>query len=194
MTEYRVNANELLSTLEAWDGLIEGRDKIHLIACGGTALTLLGYKPSTVDVDFVIPVEKEHKRLLKFLAQAGYEQRGGHRWQRPGEVIVFDLFAGNYVYTTGLLDSPLDEGRHRKIREFKKIYLGALNPVDLIITKLFRGSEVDFQDCEILFRSEKIDMSVLDERYRETASYETGEAKALRNLELFKKRVETRGE
>jgi len=189
MPEYRINANELFSTLEAWDVFIEGREKIHLIACGGTALTLLGYKPSTVDVDFVIPVEKEYKRLTAFLAHAGYERQSGHRWQRPGEVVLFDLFAGNYVYTTGLLDSPLEEGRHRKIREFKRIYLGVLNPIDLIITKLFRGSEIDFQDCELLFRSEKIDMKELGERYRETASYETGEAKALRNLELFKKRV-----
>jgi hypothetical protein len=52
---YRLNKNDLLSTLELWDSLIAGRGKIHLIACGGTALTLLGFKESTKDVDFLVP-------------------------------------------------------------------------------------------------------------------------------------------
>ena len=46
---YRVLADELMETLGAWDELIPGREKIRLIACGGTALTLLGYKESTKD-------------------------------------------------------------------------------------------------------------------------------------------------
>ena len=37
--QYRVTVDELIQTLSAWDGLITGRKKIHLIACGGTALT-----------------------------------------------------------------------------------------------------------------------------------------------------------
>lgn len=182
---YRVKSDELMDILSAWDTLISGREKIHLIACGGTALTLLGYKPSTVDVDFVIPREEEYKRLVHFLADAGYEKAAGHRWKRPDEVIIFDLFPGNSVYTTGLLDSPLEAGRNKKIREFQKIYLGVLNPADLIITKLFRGHEVDFQDCQLLAENEKLNLDELEKRYRETAKYETGEVKVLRNLELF---------
>lgn len=186
--EYRVNADELMNTLKTWDALLPGKEKIHLIACGGTALTLLGYKASTVDVDFVIPNRSEHKRLTHFLEQAGYEG-GGHRWKRPGEKVVFDLFIGDAVFTTGLLDSPLDPGMNKKIYEFNKIYLGVLNSIDWIITKLFRGNEVDFQDCEILLKNEKIDMAQLDERYKETAKYETGEEKVLRNYAIFLKRL-----
>ena len=187
--QYRVNSNELLQILRTWDELIPGKDKIHLIACGGTALTLLGYKPSTVDVDFLIPVESEYKRLTKFLEQAGYEQTGGRRWKRPDEMIVFDLFVGNSVFTTGLLNSPLEQNGNRKMREYKKIYLGILNSMDVIITKLFRGNEVDMQDCKLLLDNEKINMAELEERYRETAKYETGEAKVLRNYEVFLQRL-----
>src|SRR3989338_785756 len=134
--EYRISSDQLIETLTVWDSLLPGREKIHLIACGGTALTLLGYKLSTVDVDFLVPVESEYKRLIEFLEQAGYERVSGHRWRRPGETIVFDLFVGSSVYTTGLLDSPLEPGKNRKIKEFNKIYLGVLNSIDLVITKL----------------------------------------------------------
>ncbi|MSR77270.1 MAG: hypothetical protein EXS63_03445 [Candidatus Omnitrophica bacterium] len=174
----------------AWDELMTGRGKIHLIACGGTALTLLGHKASTVDVDFIIPEESEYQRLVYFLRQAGYEQLSAHRWKRQGEVILFDLFPGSSVYTTSLLDSPLKPGLNRMVREFKKIYLGVLNSIDLIITKLFRGHEVDFQDCQLLVQKELVDTKALVDRYQETAKYETGEAKVLRNLELFLQRIQ----
>lgn len=182
---YRVSADALMQILQVWDEHLTGTEKIHLIACGGTALTLLGHKPSTVDADFLIPVEAEYKRLIHFLKQAGYEPLSGHRWKQPNEVIVFDLFAGNQVYTTGLLNSPLEPGRNRKMKEFKKIYLGVLNPIDLVITKLFRGNAVDFEDCKVLMEKEKISRVELEERFREAALYETGEKKVLRNLELF---------
>ena len=64
MSIYRQGKNELLSTLKEWDKLMPSRTKIHLIACGGTALTLLGYKESTKDVDFIVPVEKEYELLV----------------------------------------------------------------------------------------------------------------------------------
>ena len=35
---YRVNADELINTLKTWDALLPGKEKIHLIACGGTAI------------------------------------------------------------------------------------------------------------------------------------------------------------
>lgn len=72
--EYRTTADEVMSTLALWDEWIPGRGKVHLIACGGTALTLLGYKESTKDVDLLVPVEKEYERLTHFLARGGYQR------------------------------------------------------------------------------------------------------------------------
>lgn len=190
MAEYRVSADDLIKTLMAWDELITGRNKIHLIACGGTALTLMGYKISTADVDFLIPVEKEYERLTHFLKQVGYECIGGHRWKHPDEVLLFDLFSGSWVFLTELLDSPLKPGRNRKIREFKKIYLGVLNSIDLIITKLARGTGADMDDCRLLLEHEKINMTELENRYKENAKYAIpSEEKALRNFEVFLKRL-----
>ena len=182
---YRLTADELMRTLDAWDKILPGRGKICLIACGGTALTLLGCKESTKDVDFLIPVEKEYKRLTRFLAQAGYERASGCGWRRPDENIIFDLYPGKMVYQTELLTSPLARGGNKKIREWKKIYLGTLNPSDLIISKMFRGDEADIQDSLTLLKHEKIDLQKLKERYRETAKYYFGEDKALQNLEVL---------
>lgn len=181
--EYRSNKNQLLAELRKWDSLITGRT-IHLIACGGTALTLLGYKESTKDVDFIVPDDREYERLIEFLTNAGYKDDSGG-WIYPGQNIKYDLYKGNRVFTTNLLDSPLDDGRNIKILELKKIYLGALNPIDLIITKMFRGSSVDRQDCNELAKYEKINLVELEKRYRETAGYEVAEERVLKNLELI---------
>ena len=104
--EYRIGFQELRDTLMAWDEVIPGRGKIHLIACGGTAVTLLGYKESTKDVDFLVPEEREYERLVVFLRQAGYAQVTGYGWKRPGEKIIFDFYPGKRVYSTELL-TPL---------------------------------------------------------------------------------------
>ncbi len=183
--EYRFNADALMQTLNAWDEVLPGRGRIHLVACGGTALTLLGYKEATKDVDFLVPLEKDFKRLTQFLKEAGYKQITGYGWKRPDESIIFDLYPGKTVYQTELLTSPLTREGNRKIREWNKIYLGALNTVDLIISKMFRGDEVDIQDSLILFKNEKVDLKKLEKRYRETAKYYFGEDKVLRNLEVL---------
>jgi len=61
--DYRLNKKTLLDILRYWNSYL--KRKVHLIACGGTALTLLGIKPSTKDVDFMVPIEREYKYLIK---------------------------------------------------------------------------------------------------------------------------------
>ena len=184
-TDYQVTGDELKQTLAAWDRLLPGRGTVHLIACGGTALSLLGYKETTKDVDFMVPVEKEYQRLVKFLIRAGYARQTGTGWKRPQENLVYDLFLGNLVYTTELLTSPLEGNGHRKVWEGKKIYLGILNSMDLIITKLFRGSTVDYEDCLTLVAHEDVDLRKLEQRFKETAGYDVSEQKLKGNFEHF---------
>ena len=192
MAEYRFNATALMETLDAWNEVLPGRGQVHLIACGGTALTLLGYKESTKDVDFLVPVEKEYKALTQFLKDAGYKPITGYGWKRPDENMIFDLYPGKTVYQTELLTSPLEAGGNKNIREWNKIYLGTLNSVDLIISKMFRGGEVDVQDSLVLFKNEKVNLGKLEKRYRETAKYYFGEDKVLRNLEVLLARLKKR--
>ncbi len=58
---YRLGKEVLMQELAAWDGFLAR--KIHLIACGGTALTLLGVKDSTKDIDLLVPEISEHDYL-----------------------------------------------------------------------------------------------------------------------------------
>jgi len=183
--EYRLNKNTLLDELGQWNRFI--KRKVHLIACGGTALTLLDIKPSTKDVDFMVPVESEHKYLIKVLKDLGYEQTTGSGWQKKGDVFIYDIFPGKRIHTTELLESPLEEGQHMLLKEFSHLYVGILNEYDLIASKLFRGTDVDFEDCLMLVkaRREKIDINQLEQHVKELASYDISEKRIVENLVNF---------
>ncbi len=58
--EYRLDKKELIDHLRTWNRFF--KRKVHLIACGGTAMTLLGVKASTKDVDFTVPEIRELMR------------------------------------------------------------------------------------------------------------------------------------
>jgi hypothetical protein len=118
-----------------------------LLPAAEHALTLLDIKPSTKDVDFIVPVELEYKYLIRTLKDLGYRQTTGSGWQRKEDVFIFDLFPGKRIHTTELLETPLKEGNHILLKEFSHFYIGVLNDYDLIASKLFRGSTVDFDDC-----------------------------------------------
>lgn len=71
MIEYRLNKKSLLEIMNLWNKFL--KRKVHLVACGGTALTLQDIKSSTKDVDFLIPIEKEYIYLIKTIRQLGYQ-------------------------------------------------------------------------------------------------------------------------
>lgn len=71
MDKYRIDNQGLLNTISGWDSFL--KRKVHLIACGGTALTLLGIKPSTKDIDLIVPNLNEYKYLIATLEQLGYK-------------------------------------------------------------------------------------------------------------------------
>ena len=185
--EYRLNKQDLLERLSLWNKFL--KRKVRLIACGGTALTLQDIKSSTKDVDFLIPEESEYKYLIKTIQQLGYQPATGAGWQKPEEIYVFDLYRGKRIHTTELLESPLDEGNHFWIKTLQYISVGVLNHYDLIISKLFRGIGVDFDDCLALFRvkAKEIDIKKLGQRYKETAGYDIAEERILNHWEHFKR-------
>ena len=63
--ELRINKQKLFNNIGLWDGFL--KRKVSLIACGGTALTLLDIKDSTKDIDLIIPKEDEYDYLIKGL-------------------------------------------------------------------------------------------------------------------------------
>jgi len=182
--KYRINKQGLLDELSVWDGYV--KRKVHLIACGGTAMTLLDVKESTKDIDLLIPNEDEYDYLIRILKQVGYKSVTGSGWAR-GNGFIFELFKGKRVHTTELLESPLQKGNHILIKEFNLIYLGALNLYDLIISKLFRGAAIDIEDCLALIRVKKkeINIRVLKGRFHQTASFDVSEEKVNKNFAHF---------
>ena len=188
---YRLDKEDLLATIAVWNDYLK-KKKIHLIACGGTALTLLNIKDTTKDIDFIIPEEEEYDYLIKVLQELGYKPASGVGWKREGEEYIFDLFRGKKVHTTELLESPLKGCNNTVLEEFSNIYIGILNHYDIIISKLFRGDGVDFEDCLQLVKSKKdqIDLEVLKKRFLETSSYNISEDRINKHLESFLKIVE----
>ncbi|WP_435549904.1 DUF6036 family nucleotidyltransferase [Desulfobacterium sp. N47] len=163
------------------------RRKVHLVACGGTALTLMDIKPSTKDIDFIIPLEAEYRHLIKTLKELGYQQQTGSGWHKSGDLFVFDLFVGKRIHTTELMASPIEKENYTQFKEFSNLYIGILNPYDLIASKLFRGTRVDFEDCLMLLKSRKkdIDLKRVEQHIINLASYDISEKRIIKNLENF---------
>ncbi|MFH0948166.1 MAG: DUF6036 family nucleotidyltransferase [Elusimicrobiota bacterium] len=189
---YRIDKQGLLERLSIWDSF--SKRKINLIACGGTALTLLGVKDSTKDIDLLVPESKQYEYLVNILQQLGYKSVTGNGWAREGD-FVFDLFKGKSVHTTELMESPLKENKHIFIAELNHIYLGVLNYYDLIISKIFRSMSVDIEDCITLIRSKKdeVDFKKLKQLYYETASYDVSEDTVIKYFESFVEKLKREG-
>jgi len=183
--EYRLDKDRLLDIMGEWNRFL--KRKVHLIACGGTAMTLIGVKPSTKDVDFIAPEVREHDYLTKQLKMLGYKQATGSGWKRQGEGFQFDIYRGNRIHTTDLQNSPLEEGRHSILMEFSHLYIGILNDYDLISSKLMRGTRVDFEDCLSLVeaRREEIDIEKLIHHFHEMVNYDVGEYRLKPNIDHF---------
>ena len=187
--EYRLDKNSLLKILEQWQPFL--KKKVHLIACGGTAMTLWDVKPSTKDVDFMVPNVSEHKYLINILKDLDYEPVTAYGWLRKGDVFRFDLFPGKRIHTTELIESPMEPGRHRLLKEYSRLYIGILNEYDLISSKLMRGTGVDYEDCLMLVkvRHEHIDIELLKSHFCELASYDIAEDRIIGNIDRFIERL-----
>ncbi|MBZ0305318.1 MAG: hypothetical protein K8I82_04535 [Anaerolineae bacterium] len=191
----RLDKNLLLQQMTQWDAFL--RRKVHLIACGGTAMTLLDVKESTRDVDFIVPVHTEYNYVIRTLQELGYENTRGWGWAKKGEAFIFDLFPGKRIHTTDLLDDPLETGHHKLIKEFTYIYLGVLNDYDLIVSKLFRGTSVDFQDTVQLARAHKkeLDLRKLEAHFFELLSYHpVGEDRVRGHWDSFVRKLSEAGD
>lgn len=187
-----INKEDLFNVISDWNAFLN--KTVNLIACGGTAMTLLNAKPSTKDIDLIIPEHEEYNYLVKQLISLGYEQGRGNSFVSSAG-FVFDLFQGKSVFTTELLENPLKAGNNIPIRQWSYIYLGCLNYSDLIITKLFRGTQTDFRDVFLLWQSifNDIDTEQFIKRYKEHARYVTNWDKAERNLNEFLTTIKQEG-
>jgi len=136
----RIDPSRLLDFLD-----LVGREltrKIILVATGGTAMTLLGVKPTTRDIDFTGPAGdiELFRGILKTLPHG----------------MDVDTWPDGQVFSQFLPPDYLS--RSRKVRQLANIDLRALHPVDIVVTKVGRlddRDKQDIQDCIRFFRLRK---------------------------------------
>lgn len=125
---------------------------ITLIAVGGTAMTLLEAKPSTIDVDFTIPSEYyDEFEDAKKIVQPGFR---------------IDVFHDGAVFVTMLPQDYLKRSIPIKTK-LDKIDLRALHPVDIIVTKIGRLDKRDWQDIESCVTKFMITRKQIEKRAKE---------------------------
>lgn len=115
--------------------------KIIVVAVGGTAMTLLKVKPSTLDVDFTIPNQyyDEFQSAVKIVSP-GFTV---HSWI-DGAVFV-NMLPEDYLTKSIQIKTKM-----------KNMELKALHPVDIVVTKIGRLDERDLQDIEACVKKFKL--------------------------------------
>lgn len=125
-----LDKSALLDFLRILDNEIS--KKITVVAVGGTAMTLLDLKPSTIDIDFTIP-SNDKPTFDKALASVPHGFK-------------IDVWTDGSVFSQSLPDDYLEKSI--EIANFRHILLKALQPVDIIVTKIGRLDNRDVQDIE----------------------------------------------
>lgn len=141
-----LDKNVLLDFLKILDDELD--EKVTLVAVGGTAMTLLDVKKSTIDVDFTIP--SEYKTAFdKALANVPHGFK-------------LDVWTDGFVFCQILPDDYLEESK--EIAEFKHILLKALHPIDVVVTKIGRLDKRDVQDLEACIKRFNISKNQIEKR------------------------------
>ena len=143
----QIKKDKLISFLKEIDN--ELGSEIKLIAVGGTAMTLLGLKRSTIDVDF--DLSEGDSRVLK----------------RTLEIVPHgfrvDIFTNGLIFSQQLPDNYLDKAIPIKV-DFMSIKLYVLNPIDIVVTKIGRLDDRDMQDIEACITRCKLEKEKIIER------------------------------
>ncbi len=144
------------------------KKKITIVAVGGTAMTLLGLKPSTIDIDLCIN-SKDKKELEKALDKK----------------FRVDIFTDGFIFSEQL---PSDYVKKSKeILELKHLMLKALSPVDIVITKAARLNARDEEDIGAL--AKYVEKDELIKRFNDVVETYAGDVKVYRyNFEVVLKR------
>jgi hypothetical protein len=122
--------------------------RITLIAAGGTAMTLLNIKKSTRDIDFTAPTE-DYSEFRKILNKTPHG-------------FVIHLWPDGTVFSQFLPDDY--EDKSVTITQLNHITLKALNPIDIVVTKIGRLDPRDLEDIEDCIRKKQLSKNQIKER------------------------------
>lgn len=145
-----LNKEELLGFLEELDQELEC--EMTVVAVGGTAMTLHNAKVSTIDVDFTIPAQyfTEFHRVLKLVPH-------GFR---------VDTWTNGLVFSQDLPDDYLENSKLVKTK-MKHMKLLALDPLDVIVTKMGRLDDKDKEDIATCIKKFGITKSQIQKRVKQ---------------------------
>jgi hypothetical protein len=148
----QLNDRVLLDFLEEIDRELEKR--ITLVAVGGTALTLLGAKRSTIDVDFTLTAD-DHDEFQRVLARvpAGFDVH---------------CFQGSMIFSQDLPYDYLDKSASVKTK-MKNIELRTLSPLDIVVTKIGRLDQRDKEDIAACIRKFGLTKEQIAERAKQVS-------------------------
>ena len=142
-----ITKNNLIDWLKEIDKNLD--KKISLIAVGGTAMTLLGLKPSTRDIDFC--VEKGLKEFKELAKKSKF---------------IVDIFTGGYIFSEQLPEDYIDKSIKMELN-LNKVELRTLSLIDIVLTKAARYNARDEEDIATLAKTKKINKKELEKRFKE---------------------------
>jgi len=164
---------DLLKFLEEVN--LELGEEIILLAIGGTAMTLLGMKEFTKDVDFDTPSEDDYKKFMQAI-------------DRIGANIRIDVFKSDMILTEILPPDYLKIAIKYTDVNFSKINLYMLHPIDIICSKIARLNDSDIKDIKTCISYYNITKSEIQQRAMQyehvgsDESYYQGVEYVLKNL------------
>lgn len=145
-----LGARDLIEFLDVIEEHLD--QKVTLVAAGGTALTLLDAKPSTIDIDFTGPADSIH-------AFGKAESTEPHGYD-------IDRWPGGTVFMVTLPDDYLDRSRAVETT-LQRIELRALHPVDVVVTKIARLDGRDKDDIRTVEEQFNVTTDQVEQRASE---------------------------
>jgi predicted nucleotidyltransferase len=134
--------------------------EMNIVMVGGTALTLLGKKESTKDIDICFKSEKDLEQFVKIAVRLGYSKQQN---KLVGHGLLIDVYSGGYIFCVQLPNDYIEKAI--EIKKMDKIHLFSLSPEDIIITKSARLNKRDLEDIKTIFESFEINKEKLVSRY-----------------------------
>jgi hypothetical protein len=129
---------------------------MSLQCIGGFAVSLFyGISRPTGDIDVIEVTPTESKPWLARTAGEGSALHKKHKVY----VQIVTVATVPYSYEERL--AQIFKGQFQKLRLF------VLDPYDLVLSKLTRNVEVDFEDAKHLVRSQNLDLALLEARYKD---------------------------
>lgn len=136
---------------------------MEVIAIGGSALSLLGEKVYSKDIDLCYLNCKSPTKFAQAVVDAGTELGISHS--------DLEIFHG---FEMTLLEVPSfgERAIPYKDLKLKHIKLKIMNPVDIILSKIYRQEQRDRDDIKLLLDKGKVTLTEVRSRYLEILRYQ----------------------